>query len=165
MFQACAIQPRIAVQHYIIGATVHSLRRPECVSLWVGCEPRYTSASHAKSSCHLQDNVGRFRELHEAHIARMAAVNKLAEVQARLASTSTAASQQASAHTSHPCPAARRASCEHVRMSQLAISCSAIPACREHRLQVDMASGGQSCQPRRGTSSRELWQEVKAAHV
>jgi len=42
-----------------------------------------------------QDNGGRFRELHEAHIARLAAENKLAEVQARLASTSMSASQQA----------------------------------------------------------------------
>ena len=42
-----------------------------------------------------QDDGGRFRELHEAHIARLAAENKLAEIQARLASTSMSASQQA----------------------------------------------------------------------
>ncbi|CAL5221203.1 g3352 [Coccomyxa viridis] len=43
-----------------------------------------------------QDDGGRFRELHEAHIARLAAENKLAEVQARLASTSVSAGQQVS---------------------------------------------------------------------
>ena len=42
----------------------------------------------------LQEDGGRFRELHEAHIARLAAENKLAEVQARLASTSASAGQQ-----------------------------------------------------------------------
>ena len=41
-----------------------------------------------------QDDGGKFRELHEAHIARLAAENKLAEVQARLGSTSASASQQ-----------------------------------------------------------------------
>lgn len=141
MFLACAIHPRIAVQHCIIGSPVHSPCRAECVSLWVVCEPKYPSASHARCSCHLQDDGGRFRELHEAHIARLAAENKLAEVQARLASASTAASQQASVHTLHPSSAAQRACCEHALMSQPAVSCSAKPACHEHRLQVDMASG------------------------
>ncbi len=41
-----------------------------------------------------QEDGGRFRELHEAHIARLAAENKLAEMQARLTSTSASASQQ-----------------------------------------------------------------------
>ena len=39
---------------------------------------------------------GRAREVHEAHIARLAAESKLAEAQARLTSTSSTASQQAS---------------------------------------------------------------------
>lgn len=42
----------------------------------------------------LQDDGGRFRELHEAHIARLAAESRLAEVQARLATASASAGQQ-----------------------------------------------------------------------
>lgn len=41
-----------------------------------------------------QDDSGRFRELHEAHVARLAAESRLADVQARLATTSASASQQ-----------------------------------------------------------------------
>ena len=50
-----------------------------------------------KGSCQhawLQEDGGRFRELHEAHIARLAAESRLAEVQARLASASASAGQQ-----------------------------------------------------------------------
>ena len=110
--------------------------------------------------------MGRFREVHEAHIARLAAENKLAEVQARLASASTAASQQASVHSLHPCSAALRACCEHARMSQLAVSCSAKPACHEHRLQVDMASGRAKLSVKEGDlNTEEFWQKLKVIHV